>query len=63
MQLNLRKPLVIFDLETTGVNIAKDRIVELAVVKIMPDGTISTKPEKARCRQPLPGQPRDAHPS
>lgn len=46
MQLNLRKPLVIFDLETTGVNIAKDRIVELAVVKIMPDGTISTKPEK-----------------
>jgi len=47
MKLHLKKPLVIFDLETTGVNIAKDRIVELAVVKINPDGTVITKPEKS----------------
>lgn len=46
MQLKLTKPLVFFDLETTGINIAKDRIVELAMVKIMPDGTRICKPEK-----------------
>ena len=38
MNLNLTKPLVIFDLETTGVNTAKDRIVELYMIKIQPDG-------------------------
>lgn len=46
MKLNLRKPLVFFDLETTGVNIAQDRIVEIAAVKIMPDGSVHSKPEK-----------------
>lgn len=46
MNLKLRRPLVFFDLETTGVNIANDRIVELGVVKIMPDGSIHTRPEK-----------------
>lgn len=38
MELNLRKPLVIFDLETTGVNIAFDRIVELSALKVHPGG-------------------------
>ncbi len=46
MQLNLKKPLVFFDLETTGINVSKDRIVEIACVKVMPDGTIITRPEK-----------------
>lgn len=46
MKLNLRKPLAFFDLETTGTNVASDRIVEIAVVKIMPDGQIHTRPEK-----------------
>ena len=46
MQLNLEKPLVFFDLETTGINVSKDRIVEIACVKVMPDGTIITRPEK-----------------
>ena len=45
MKLNLKKPLAFFDLETTGVNVAHDRIVEIAVVKVMPDGTVNTKPE------------------
>lgn len=39
MQLNLKRPLAFFDLETTGTNIGSDRIVELAVIKIMTDGT------------------------
>ena len=46
MKLNLKKPLVIFDLETTGINTSKDRIVEIACVKVMPDGQVITKPEK-----------------
>lgn len=46
MKLNLKKPLVFFDLETTGTNVASDRIVEIALVKIMPDGSIHTRPEK-----------------
>jgi DNA polymerase III subunit epsilon len=37
--LNLQKPLAIFDLETTGINITKDKIVEIAILKIMPDGS------------------------
>lgn len=38
MELNLRKPLVILDLETTGVNIATDRIVEFSALKVSPGG-------------------------
>jgi DNA polymerase-3 subunit epsilon len=38
MKLNLRRPLVVFDLETTGINIANDRIVELYAIKVNPDG-------------------------
>lgn len=33
MELNLKKPLIFFDLETTGVNVTKDRIVELSYIK------------------------------
>jgi DNA polymerase-3 subunit epsilon len=38
MELTLTRPLAIFDLETTGINIATDRIVEISIVKIMPGG-------------------------
>ncbi len=36
MKLNLKRPIVFFDLETTGVNITKDRIVEISIIKISP---------------------------
>ena len=39
MKLNLKKPLVFFDLETTGVDICKDRIVEICYIKVFPDGS------------------------
>ncbi|MGC6434025.1 MAG: exonuclease domain-containing protein [Crocinitomicaceae bacterium] len=42
MLLNLIKPIAIFDLETTGLNITKDRIVEIAIIKINPDGNEET---------------------
>lgn len=43
MNLNLKKPLCVFDLETTGVNIAQDRIIEIAVIKVMPSGEVIEK--------------------
>ena len=38
MELNLKKPIVFFDLETTGVQVAKDRIVEISIFKVHPNG-------------------------
>ena len=38
MKLNLTKPLIIFDLETTGLDISKDRIIQISYIKAMPDG-------------------------
>lgn len=38
MKLNLQKPLVIFDLETTGLDLVKDRIIQLSYIKVYPDG-------------------------
>ncbi len=43
MQLNLTKPICFFDLETTGINISKDRIVEISIIKIFPNGTEERK--------------------
>lgn len=43
MTLNLKNPLVFFDLETTGINIVSDRIVELSYLKIMPNGNKESK--------------------
>ena len=42
MELNLKKPLVFFDLETTGVNFQTDRIVEISYIKVNPNGTEET---------------------
>ena len=38
MNLNLKNPVVFFDLETTGINIAQDRIVEISILKVNVDG-------------------------
>ncbi|NLA24391.1 MAG: 3'-5' exonuclease, partial [Bacteroidales bacterium] len=43
MNLNLKKPIVFFDLETTGLNTSKDRIVEISLLKIAPNGTQDQK--------------------
>ena len=39
MNISLKKPLCVFDLETTGLQITKDRIVQIAIIKILPDGS------------------------
>ena len=43
MKLNLRNPLIFLDLETTGINVATDRIVEIALIKVHTDGTEEIK--------------------
>jgi len=43
LNLKLSKPIVFFDLETTGVNIGKDRIVEISILKVFPNGNKESK--------------------
>lgn len=43
MNLKLKRPIVFFDLETTGINIAKDRIVEISMLKVYPNGNKESK--------------------
>ena len=38
MRLNINKPLVVFDLETTGLDLVKDRIIQISYIKVMPSG-------------------------
>lgn len=52
--LKLKNPLAIFDLETTGTNVCADRIVEISVVKVMPDGETITKTTKINPTVPIP---------
>jgi|694.fasta_scaffold01608_30 DNA polymerase-3 subunit epsilon len=47
MKLNLKRPIAFFDLETTGTDIGRDRIVEIAVVKMMPDGQVNLLPAQS----------------
>ncbi|MEO9967757.1 MAG: 3'-5' exonuclease [Reichenbachiella sp.] len=54
MQLHLKNPLAVFDLETTGTNVTTDRIVEISVVKIMPDGEEIVKTMKINPTIPIP---------
>ncbi len=52
--LNLRKPLAFFDLETTGVNVARDRIVEISIARAMPDGEVTVKTKRINPGVPIP---------
>ena len=54
MKLNLKRPLAFFDLETTGVNVASDRIVEISILKAMPDGTEEIKTMRINPGIPIP---------
>lgn len=54
MKLNLKKPLAFFDLEATGVNVGSDRIVEIAVLKAMPDGSEQILTKRINPEMPIP---------
>lgn len=61
MKLNLNKPLAFFDLETTGINVTKDRIVEISVLKVMPDGTEIIKSWRINPGIPIPDKASKIH--
>jgi DNA polymerase III subunit epsilon len=56
MKLNLKRPLAFFDLEATGVNVGADRIVEIAILKAMPDGSELVKTWRVNPEMPIPLQ-------
>ncbi len=54
MKLNLKNPLVFFDLETTGININTDRIVEICYLKVYPNGNEESKTFRINPEMPIP---------
>lgn len=56
MELNLKKPLVFFDLETTGVNVTHDRIIEISYIKVYPNGKEEEKTLRLNPEMPIPAE-------
>lgn len=54
MKLNLKNPIVFFDLETTGININTDRIVEICYLKVYPNGNEEAKTLRINPEMPIP---------
>ncbi len=54
MKLNLTRPLAFFDLEATGLNLGTDRIVEIAILKVLPDGSQEIKCMRINPEMPIP---------
>ena len=61
MELKLTNPIVFFDLETTGINIAKDKIVEISVLKVMPNGKEEQKTIRVNPEMHIPEQASAIH--
>ena len=61
MELKLQKPIIFFDLETTGINIAKDRIVEISILKIFPNGNKESKTWLVNPEMEIPKEASDIH--
>ena len=61
MNLHLTRPIAFIDLETTGTNLGTDRIVEIAIVKIQPDGTSQVKRKLINPEMPIPAGASDIH--
>lgn len=61
MKLKLKRPLIFFDLETTGTNITADRIVEISIIKLMPDGTEIAKTRRINPEMHIPEEATAVH--
>ncbi len=61
MNLKLYKPLCTFDLETTGTNVAKDRIVEISILKVNPDGSRESKTWLVNPEMYIPRESTEVH--
>lgn len=61
MGLALNRPIVFFDLETTGVDVANDRIVEISILKLHPDGKKEVKTRRVNPQMPIPQGASEVH--
>lgn len=61
MELNLTKPIIFFDLETTGVNFQDDRIVEISYIKVNPNGTEESKTIRVNPGRHIPEEATAVH--
>jgi len=61
MELNVKNPLVFFDLETTGIDMVNDRIVEICILKVFPDGRTEVKTRRVNPTIPIPAQATAIH--
>lgn len=61
MELNLTKPICFFDLETTGVEVAKDRIVEISILKVFPNGNRESHTWLVNPEMPIPPESSAIH--
>lgn len=61
MELNIKNPIVFFDLETTGLNIATDRIIEISYLKVWPNGKEESKTRRINPEMPIPAASTQVH--
>lgn len=61
MKLNLKNPIVFFDLETTGINVSSDRIVEITYLKVEPNGNKTSKTLRINPQMHIPEQASAVH--
>ncbi|MDE6831962.1 MAG: 3'-5' exonuclease, partial [Muribaculaceae bacterium] len=61
MELNLKKSIIFFDLETTGTNITKDRIVEISIIKVKPNGEEEEYTYRINPEMPIPAEATAVH--
>jgi len=61
MNLQLHRPLLVFDLETTGINFSKDRIIEMCMIKVNPDGSEETRVYRFNPGMPIPPESTAIH--
>ncbi|MFY7811390.1 MAG: exonuclease domain-containing protein, partial [Flavobacterium sp.] len=61
MELKLNRPICFFDLETTGIDIVKDRIVEISILKVFPNGNKESKTWLVNPTIPIPAQATEVH--
>ena len=61
MPLQLQRPIAFIDLETTGINLSTDRIVEVAIIKILQDGTRQVKRKLINPEMPIPAVTTEIH--
>ena len=61
MELNLERPIIFFDLETTGINIGTDKIVEISILKVFPNGNKESKTWLVNPEMEIPKNSSDIH--